>query len=165
MRIDVDVSSLKSDEVRHNDHMRTMAIETDLYPTAMFLSTSKMVLFVRPGRRQWPGHWIFTARRRTHNPRRHPGGLDPAAGPARRRSHRDRRYLGLRMGSYFDMKQPNLSYVTVEADPTLEFQVFFEHESSPSALGKADNQTRPWGSIRQHLPRPRRLLLRYMIGP
>ena len=29
---------------------------------------------------------------------------------------------------HFGMKQPNLSYVTVEADPTLEFQVFFDHE-------------------------------------
>ena len=32
---------------------------------------------------------------------------------------------------YFEMKQPNLSYVTVEADPTLELQVFFDHESTP----------------------------------
>lgn len=27
----------------------------------------------------------------------------------------------------FGMDQPNLSYVTVEADPTLEFQLFFDH--------------------------------------
>ena len=32
---------------------------------------------------------------------------------------------------YFDIKRPNLSYVTVEADPTLELQVFFDHESTP----------------------------------
>jgi hypothetical protein len=28
---------------------------------------------------------------------------------------------------YFDMVRPDLSYVTVEADPTLEFEVFFDH--------------------------------------
>ena len=44
MRIDVDVSRLKSDEERRDDHMRTMAIETDLYPTATFVSTSDVVL-------------------------------------------------------------------------------------------------------------------------
>jgi hypothetical protein len=28
------------------------------------------------------------------------------------------------------MPQPNLSYVTVEADPTMEFQLFFDRTAS-----------------------------------
>jgi hypothetical protein len=27
----------------------------------------------------------------------------------------------------FGMKRPDMSYVSVESDPTLEFQLFFEH--------------------------------------
>lgn len=36
------------------------------------------------------------------------------------------------------MKQPNLSYVTVEADPTLELHVFLDHESSQRSLSMQD---------------------------
>lgn len=34
---------------------------------------------------------------------------------------------------HFEMKQPNLSYVIVEADPTLEFQLYFDHEPTRPA--------------------------------
>ncbi len=44
MRVDVDVSELKSDEDRRDDHMRTMTIETDLFPTASFVTTSDILL-------------------------------------------------------------------------------------------------------------------------
>jgi hypothetical protein len=30
----------------------------------------------------------------------------------------------------FGMDQPNQSYVTVESDPTLEFQLFFDHTAA-----------------------------------
>ena len=44
MRVEADLSKLKSDDDRRDDHMRTMAIETDLFPLATFVTTSDIVL-------------------------------------------------------------------------------------------------------------------------
>lgn len=60
MRIDVEVSKLKSDEDRRDDHMRTMAIESDLYPTTSFVTTFDRDPFrrcsIRPRPRLTAGH-------------------------------------------------------------------------------------------------------------
>ena len=128
MRIDVDVSELKSDEDRRDDHMRTMAIETDLYPTASFVTTSDIVL---PGDVTAGGQASVTV---AGDLTIH-GVTRPVSIPVHAQHAVGRIEI---VGSlsfpwdYFDMKQPNLSYVTVEADPTLEFQVFFDHESTRS---------------------------------
>lgn len=129
MRIEVDVSTLKSDEVRRDDHMRTMAIETDLFPAATFVSTSDIVLSADAAA----------------------SGLASVTVPGDLTIHGVTRLVSIPLQAqlaagrieivgtltfpwgYFDMKRPDLAYVTVEADPTLEFQVFFEHESSRSA--------------------------------
>lgn len=131
MRIDVEVSRLKSDEDRRDDHMRTMAIETELYPTASFVTTSDIVI---PPAVTTGGQAFVTAvgdltihgvTQRVAIPihAQHTGGRIEVVGN-----------LAFPW-DYFGMKQPNLSYVTVEADPTLEFQVFFDHESTQSAQG------------------------------
>ncbi|HEV2759792.1 MAG TPA: YceI family protein [Acidimicrobiales bacterium] len=124
MRIDVDVSKLKSDEDRRDDHLRTMGLETDLHPTASFVSTSDIVLpadVVAGGRASLMVVGDLTVH----------GVTRPVSLPLQAQ-HVDGRIevvgtLSFRW-DYFEMKQPNLSYVTVEADPTLEFQVFFDHE-------------------------------------
>ena len=124
MRIDVDVSTIKSDEARRDDHMRTMALETDLYPTASFVTTSDIVLpadIVAEGRASITVPCELTVHGVTRPVSiplhaQHAGGRIEVVGT-----------LSFPW-DYFEMKQPNLSYVTVEADPTLEFQVFFDHE-------------------------------------
>jgi len=123
MRVVVDVSTLQSDEARRDDHMRTMGIETDLFPTATFVTTSEIALpasLVSGGQASVnvKGDLAIHGVTRTVTvPVRaqHTGGRIEVVGT-----------LSFPW-SYFDMKQPNLSYVTVEADPTLEFQVFFDH--------------------------------------
>ena len=137
MRIDVDVSKLKSDEERRDDHMRTMAIETDLYPTATFVTTSDIVL---PTAVTAGGQASVTV---VGDLTIH-GVTRPVSIPLHAQHAVGRIEI---VGSltfpwdYFEMKRPNLSYVTVEAEPTLEFRVFFDHEStrsvpgSPNALG------------------------------
>lgn len=126
MRIEADISTLKSDEDRRDDHMRTMAIETDLYPTASFVTTSDIVLpadLIASGRTSVTVAGDLTLH----------GITRPVAIPLRAQHAGGRIEV---VGSvtfpweYFGMKQPNLSYVTVEADPTLELQVFFDHEST-----------------------------------
>ncbi len=121
MRIEVDLTTLKSDEQRRDDHMRTMAIETDRFPTATFVSTSDLV--VRPDDRSSARAFVrgdFTLH----------GVTRTVEIPVQAR------YDGSRIEvvgtlsfpwALFDMQQPNLSYVTVEADPTMEFQLFFHH--------------------------------------
>ena len=124
MRIDVDVSTLKSDEYRRDDHMRTMAIETDLYPTASFVTTSDIVL---PGDVTAGGQTsVIVAGDLTIH-----GVTRPVSIPVRAQHAVGRIEIVGTLTfpwNFFEMKQPNLSYVTVEADPTLEFQVFFDHQ-------------------------------------
>jgi polyisoprenoid-binding protein YceI len=126
MRIDVDVSTLRSDEDRRDDHMRTMAIETDLYPTASFTTTSDIVLppDVTAGREAS----VTVAGDLTIH------GVTRAVSIPLHAQHAVGRIEIVGSLSfawdYFEMKPPNLSYVTVEADPTLEFQVFFDPEVS-----------------------------------
>ena len=130
MRIDVDVSSITSDEGRRDDHMRTMAIETDLYPTASFLSTSEIVL---PADVTARGQASVTV---VGDLTIH-GVTRSVSIPLQAQLAAGRIEIVGTLAfpwDFFDMKRPNLSYVTVEADPTLEFQVFFEH-GSRSALG------------------------------
>jgi polyisoprenoid-binding protein YceI len=121
MRIDVDVASLKSDEPRRDDHMRTMAIETDRFPTATFVTTSDLVVRPYNGAASTLVRGDLTLHGVTRT-------LDVPV---------QARYDGSRIEvvgtlsfpwTLFDMQQPNLSYVTVEADPTLEFQLFFDHQ-------------------------------------
>ena len=122
MRIDVDLATLKSDEQRRDDHMRTMAIETDRFPTATFVSTADLV--VRPD------HGSAAARALVRGDLTLHGVSRTLEVPVHAR------YDGSRIEvvgtlsfpwAMFDMQQPNLSYVTVEADPTMEFQLFFDH--------------------------------------
>ena len=126
MRIDADLSKLKSDEDRRDDHMRTMAIETDLFPTASFVTTSDIVL---PADLAAGGPVSVTV---AGDLTIH-GVTRPVSIPVHAQHAGGRIEV---VGSlsfpweYFEMTQPNLSYVTVEADPTLEFQVFFDHEST-----------------------------------
>lgn len=131
MRIDVDVSKLKSDDERRDDHMRTMAIETDLYPTATFVTTSDIVL---PGDVTSGGQASVSV---TGDLTIH--GVTRSVSIPLHAQHAVGRIeiVGTLAfpWDYFEMKRPNLSYVTVEADPTLEFQLFFDHEATraPSA--------------------------------
>ena len=133
MRIDADLTKLKSDEDRRDDHMRTMAIETDLFPTATFVTTSDIVLpaeLTAGGRASVTVAGDLTIHGVTRPvalpvQAQHAGGRIEVVGS-----------LSFPWG-YFDMKQPNLSYVTVEADPTLELQVFFDHESTSSVPDKS----------------------------
>ena len=126
MRIDADLSKLESDDDRRDDHMRTMAIETDLFPTATFLTTSDLVIptdLAAGGRASLTVAGDLTVH----------GVTRPVSIPLQAQHAGGRIEV---VGSlsfpwdYFEMKQPNLSYVTVEADPTLELQVFFDHEST-----------------------------------
>ena len=126
MRIEADLSKLKSDEDRRDDHMRTMAIETDLFPTATFVTTSDIVLpanLTAGGRASVTVAGDLTIH----------GVTRPVSLPVQAQHAGGRIEV---VGSlsfpwaYFDIKQPNLSYVTVEADPTLELQVFFDHEAT-----------------------------------
>jgi polyisoprenoid-binding protein YceI len=120
MRIDVDLASLKSDEDRRDDHMHTMAIETDRFPTATFVSTSDLVVHPDDASARMLVRGDLTLHGVTRT-------VDIPV---------QAQYDGNRIevvGSLsfpwamFDMVQPNLSYVTVEADPTMEFQLFFDH--------------------------------------
>lgn len=128
MRIEADLTKLKSDDDRRDDHMRTMAIETDLFPTATFVTTSDIVLpadLTAGGRASVTvaGNLTIHGVTRTVSvpvQAQHTGGRIEVVGS-----------LSFPW-AYFDMKQPNLSYVTVEADPTLELQVFFDHEAAAS---------------------------------
>jgi polyisoprenoid-binding protein YceI len=129
MRIEADLTKLKSDDDRRDDHMRTMAIETDLFPTATFVTTSDIVLpadLTAGGRASVTVAGDLTIH----------GVTRPVAVPVQAQHTGGRIEV---VGSlsfpwaYFDMKQPNLSYVTVEADPTLELQLFFDRDASPSA--------------------------------
>ena len=127
MRIEADLSKIKSDEDRRDDHMRTMAIETDLFPTASFVTTSDIVL---PAEMTAGGRASVTV---AGDLTIH--GVTRAVSIPLRAQHAAGRIEVVGSLSfpwaYFDIKQPNLSYVTVEADPTLELQVFFDHESAP----------------------------------
>lgn len=122
MRIEVDLTTLKSDEDRRDDHMRTMAIETDRFPTATFVTTSDLLVRADDG--------SATARTLARGELTLHGVTRTVEVPVQAR------YDGARMEvvgalsfpwAMFDMERPNLSYVTVEADPTMEFQLFFDH--------------------------------------
>jgi hypothetical protein len=126
MRVDVDVSTLKSDEARRDDHMRTMAIETDKFPTATFVSTADLVvpptmMAGAPATVTVQGDLtVHGVTRRVSIP------VD-----AQRNGPRIEVVGAFSFGwELFGMERPNLSYVTVEADPTLELQLFFDHESA-----------------------------------
>lgn len=123
LRVDVDVATLKSDAERRDDHMRTMAIETDLYPTATFVTTSDIVVpsdLVNGGRARLVARGDLTLHGVTRSVEI-PFDTQVAGG------------LIEVVGSYsfgwdlFQMEQPNLNYVTVESDPTLEFHLLFQH--------------------------------------
>lgn len=131
LQVVVDVSTLKSDAERRDDHMRTMALETDLFPTATFVSTENLTLpasVVTGGRAEAVVRGDLTVH----------GVTRPVNIPVRAQLAGSRVEV---VASYsfgwdlFEMKQPNLSYVTVESDPTLEFQLFFDHSSARSLDG------------------------------
>jgi polyisoprenoid-binding protein YceI len=117
MRIEADVSTLKSDEDRRDDHMRTMAIETDRFPTATFVSTSDLVMGPGATSALVRGELTLHGVTRTVEvpvQAGFDGGRIEVVGA-----------LSFPW-ALFDMERPNLSYVTVEADPTMEFQLFFD---------------------------------------
>lgn len=121
MRIDTDLSTLTSDEARRDEHMHTMAIETDRFPTATFVSTSD--LLVRPD----PG--AATAGTTVRGELTLHGVTRTVDLPVQARYDGARiEVVGTLSFSWelFGMEQPNLSYVTVETDPTMEFQLFFD---------------------------------------
>lgn len=131
LHLTADVSTLKSDQDRRDDHMHTMAIESAKYPTATFVSTAPIVVpasVVQGGRATFDVAGNFTVH----------GVTKPVVIPVEAQRAGDRVEV---VGSFtfgwdlFDMVRPNLSYVTVEADPTLEFQVFFDADSGRSLLG------------------------------
>jgi polyisoprenoid-binding protein YceI len=128
MRIDVDVSTLKSDEDRRDDHMRTMAIETGQFPTATFVSTADLVL-PPAGQAATAVEGDLTLH-----------GVTRAVSIPVQAQHASGRIEVVGSLSFswddFGMKRPNLSYVTVESDPTLEFQLFFDHgdPAAPSMI-------------------------------
>lgn len=122
MRIEVDLTTLKSDEDRRDDHMRTMAIETDRFPTATFVTTADLAVRADGG--------ASTAQAQARGELTLHGVTRTVDLPVQAR------YDGSRLEvvgtlsfpwDMFDMERPNLSYVTVEADPTMEFQLFFDH--------------------------------------
>ena len=129
MRIDVDVSTLKSDEDRRDDHMHTMAIESAQFPTATFVTTSDLVLPAAAGEAATTVEGDLTLH----------GVTRPVSVPVQAQ-HAGGRIEVVGSLSFtwdqFDMKRPNLSYVTVESDPTLEFQLFFDH--GPAAPAGVD---------------------------
>jgi polyisoprenoid-binding protein YceI len=125
MRLDADLSTMTSDEPRRDDHMRTMGIESDRFPTASFASTADLV--VRPEAGSASARALVRGELTLHGVTR---TVDVPV---------QARYDGSRIevvGSLsfpwelFEMPQPNLSYVTVEADPTMEFQLFFDRTAS-----------------------------------
>ena len=116
---------MTSDEPRRDDHMRTMGIETDRFPTATFVSTAD--LLVRPDAGSGSARALVRGDLTLHGVTR---SIDLPV---------QARYDGSRIevvGSLsfpwelFEMQQPNLSYVTVEADPTMEFQLFFDRSAA-----------------------------------
>ena len=131
MRVEIDVSTLKSDEPRRDDHMRTMAIETDMFPTAAFVTTADLVV---PHAVLGSGAVNITV---TGDLTLH-GVTRSVTIPIEAQRNGDRIEV---VGSFnfswdlFEIRQPNLSYVTVESDPTLELQLFFDHESAHAANG------------------------------
>lgn len=138
MQMVVDVTRLESDDARRDDHMRTMAIETGRFPTATFVSTEDLVLpasVVAGGRADAAVRGDMTVH----------GVTRPVTIPVQAQQGGGRIEV---VGAFsfgwdlFDMKQPNLSYVTVESDPTLEFQLFFDHASTRSldGVGSEDNE-------------------------
>lgn len=121
MRMEADLTTLTSDEARRDDHMRTMGIETDRFPTAGFVSTADLLVRPEPG--SAAARALIRGELILH------GVTRAVEVPVQAR------YDGSRIevvGSLsfawdlFGMQQPNLSYVTVEADPTMEFQLFFD---------------------------------------
>jgi polyisoprenoid-binding protein YceI len=129
MRIDVDVSTLKSDEDRRDDHMHTMAIESAQFPMATFVTTSELVLPAAAGQAATAVQGDLTLH-----------GVTRSVSVPVQAQHAAGRIEVVGSLSFtwdqFDMKRPNLSYVTVESDPTLEFQLFFDH--GPVAATGAD---------------------------
>ena len=120
MRITVDVSTLKSDQDRRDEHMHTMAIESDRFPTATFVSTSDVTVPAAAGRATTQVQGDLTLH----------GVTRPVivAVQAQQTAGRIEVVGSLTLTwDQFDMKQPNMSYVSVESDPTLEFQLFFDH--------------------------------------
>ena len=130
LRLDVDVSTLKSDDDRRDNSMRTVGIETDLYPTATFVSTTDIVL--PPGVVSGGQAAVTVEGHLTIH------GVTRPVALALQAQHTGGRIEVV--GTYtfgwdqFEMKQPNKTYVTVESDPTLEFQVYFDHESAKPAF-------------------------------
>lgn len=125
MRIDVDVSTLKSDQDRRDEHMHTMAIESDRFPTATFVSTSDVAVPAEDGQATTEVQGDLTLHGVTR-----PVTVAVQAQQAAGRIE----VVGSLTFTWdqFDMKRPNMSYVTVESDPTLEFQLFFDHGPAPA---------------------------------
>ncbi len=123
LRVDVDVSTLKSDESRRDDHMRTMAIETDRFPTASFASTADLavpeeVALGRAARVSVAGELTLH------------GVTRPVTIPldVQLNGSQIEVVSSLTFGwALFEIEPPNLSYVTVEDSATLEFRLLFEH--------------------------------------
>ena len=123
LRIEVDVASLRSDEDRRDDHMRTMGLETDRYPTATFESNEDLVLAPGAGDGGWARTSIV-------------GDLTIHGATKRVSIPVEAQVNGGRIevvGSLtfnwdlFEITAPNLSYVTVESTATLEFQLLFAY--------------------------------------
>jgi polyisoprenoid-binding protein YceI len=122
MRVDVDVSTLASDQARRDEHMHTMALESDRFPTAGFVTTADIVL---PAAAASGGPMTLNAQGdlTVH------GVTRPVSIPLQAQRDGDRIEV---VGSLtlnwaqFGMTRPDLSYVSVESDPTFEWQLFFD---------------------------------------
>jgi hypothetical protein len=123
LRVDVDVSTLRSDESRRDDHMRTMAMETDFFPTATFISTADLTVpedLAKGGAVRTAVAGDLTLHGMTR-PVTIPLDVQPVGGQIE----------GVGSLTFAwplsEIEPPNLSYVTVEDTATLEFRLLFAH--------------------------------------
>lgn len=122
LRVEIDVATLRSDEPRRDEHMRTMAIETDLFPTAAFVSTADLlipdaVVAAGMGRVSIDGELTLHGTTRA---------VTILVDVQRNGSQIEAVGSMTFAWDLFEIPPPNLSYVTVEDRPTLEFRLLFE---------------------------------------
>ncbi len=123
MQIVVDVSTLKSDDDRRDTHIHSIALESDTFPTATFVSTEDLVLPAATAATGGRADIVVKGDLTLH------GVTSPVSIPlqAQRSDIRIEVVGSFTFGwGQFAMEQPQLSYVSVNDDPTFEFHLFFD---------------------------------------
>ena len=121
--LQVDVSTLKSDDARRDHYLRTHALETDRFPTATFVSTAPLLVPDALGALRVYAVGDLTVH----------GRARPVTIPIDVQRHgRQIEVVGSMSfpWSMFEMETPNLPIVSVQSAPTLEFRLLFEHRST-----------------------------------